>query len=147
MRLTQITPEIRKRDKLGAAIEYELELDHLGAAVGKRTASVYLSGALAVDIHDVTDQAASRVRGTMLEQLWDDLMATYERLTGEYGDVDLPDEEESGHPHSYLLWGEARGRAQGLAFAIAILVNPLHPDIEAVREEANERWKQMLSAS
>lgn len=37
-------------------------------------------------------------------------------------------------------WGETRGQAQGLAFAIAILTNPYAADVPAVKVEASARW-------
>lgn len=39
-------------------------------------------------------------------------------------------------------WGEQRGQAQGLAYAIAVLTNPYHVDVDAVRTEAVARWRQ-----
>jgi hypothetical protein len=38
-------------------------------------------------------------------------------------------------------WGELRGQAQGLAFAIAILTNPYAADVPAVKKEAMARWE------
>jgi hypothetical protein len=35
---------------------------------------------------------------------------------------------------------EAKGIARGLATAVAIMYNPLAPNVDAVREEAAERW-------
>lgn len=37
---------------------------------------------------------------------------------------------------------ELKGRAYGMAEAIALITNPYHPDIEAVRGEAMGRWEQ-----
>lgn len=39
-------------------------------------------------------------------------------------------------------WGELRGQAQGLAFAIAILTNPYAADVPAVKKEAMARWEK-----
>jgi len=38
-------------------------------------------------------------------------------------------------------WGEWRGRAQGIAYALALLTNPAKPDVEAIREKAMQRWE------
>lgn len=38
-------------------------------------------------------------------------------------------------------WGELRGKAQGLAFAIAILTNPYAANVPAVKKEAMVRWE------
>lgn len=37
-------------------------------------------------------------------------------------------------------WGELRGQAQGLAQAIAVLLNPYAPDVDAVRDQAMDRF-------
>lgn len=37
---------------------------------------------------------------------------------------------------------ETKGRAYGMAEAIALITNPYYPDIDAVRGEAMERWGQ-----
>lgn len=39
-------------------------------------------------------------------------------------------------------WGELRGQAQGLAFAIAVLTNPYAADVPAVKKEAMQRWEK-----
>lgn len=42
-------------------------------------------------------------------------------------------------------WGEERGQAQGLAFALAVLTNPYEVNVDAIREQAMERWEQANS--
>jgi hypothetical protein len=39
-------------------------------------------------------------------------------------------------------WGELRGQAQGLAFAIAVLTNPYDADVQVVKQEAKQRWEK-----
>lgn len=39
-------------------------------------------------------------------------------------------------------WGELRGQAQGLAFAIAVLTNPYAADVPTVKKEAMARWEK-----
>lgn len=39
-------------------------------------------------------------------------------------------------------WGELRGQAQGLAFAIAVATNPYAADVPAVKKEAMQRWEK-----
>lgn len=39
-------------------------------------------------------------------------------------------------------WGELRGQAQGLAFAIAVLTNPYAADVPTVKLEAKTRWEK-----
>jgi hypothetical protein len=42
----------------------------------------------------------------------------------------------------WKAWGEQRGKAQGVAYALAIILNPTAPDIEAVRAESVRRRKE-----
>lgn len=59
---------------------------------------------------------------TMLELFWEELMTVYERLmTGQEAEEDV-------------------GIAQGIAYCIAVAQNPYLPSIDAVREQAAERW-------
>lgn len=37
-------------------------------------------------------------------------------------------------------WGELRGQAQGVAYAIALVTNPYAADVPAVKAEAKARW-------
>lgn len=60
---------------------------------------------------------------TILDLLWQEMMAVYERLmTGQAAEHDV-------------------GIAQGIAYAIAVMQNPYLPSIDAVREQAAERWE------
>lgn len=63
---------------------------------------------------------------TILEGLWEELMAIMERLmTGQ-------DAEDGKDP----------GRAEGVAYAIAVMQNPYRPSVDSVREQAMERWEE-----
>lgn len=42
----------------------------------------------------------------------------------------------------WQAYGEERGQAQGLAYAIAVLTNPYHVDVDNIRLEAMKRWQQ-----
>lgn len=62
---------------------------------------------------------------TLLELMWEELMAVYERLmTGQAAED-----------------GRDPGRAEGLALAIAVVQNPYLPNLDNVREQAQERWE------
>lgn len=79
---------------------------------------------------------------SLLEILWEELDAVMERLMTD----EKPDFRGSGVPYEerYELiraWGEERGQAQGLAYAIAVLTNPYAPSVPAIRQEAVARWK------
>lgn len=61
---------------------------------------------------------------SILEMLWEELDSIVERLMG---------------------GGEAEGdvgRAQGVAYAIAVIENPYHVDMERIRAEAMQRWEE-----
>ena len=62
---------------------------------------------------------------TILELMWQELMSVVDRLmTGQ--------EAEDGRDP---------GRAEGLAYAIAIMQNPYLPNWEAVRDQAVDKWE------
>jgi len=63
---------------------------------------------------------------TILELMWRELMVVVDRLMTEQ------DAEDGRDP----------GRAEGLAYAIAIMQNPYLPSWEAVRDQAMEKWEQ-----
>lgn len=141
MRLRKIGIKERRRERIGSAIRYELTLDHMGAAIGHRDASVYLGPSQVMELWDLLDVAASRERDSMADQLWADLMADYERLVGDYADLgEVGPEELDESGQELVAWGEARGRAQGLAMALAVLRNPYAPDVPNIKEEAYDRW-------
>jgi hypothetical protein len=132
---------VKDRRKRGAAVKWELTLDHMGAAIGKNTATVYLGPAQMVALAETIAVAAGDGREEMAEQLWADLLADYERLVGEYADLgEVGPEELDESGQELVAWGEARGRAQGLAMALAVLRNPYAPDIPSIKEEAYDRW-------
>ncbi len=61
---------------------------------------------------------------TILELLWEEMMAVYERLvTGQAAEHDV-------------------GIAQGIAYAIAVMQNPYQPNIDNVREQAAQKWEE-----
>ena len=62
---------------------------------------------------------------TILELLWDELDAIMDRLMSD-------GEAEDGRDP---------GRAEGVAYCIAVMQNPYLPNIDAVREQAMERWE------
>lgn len=75
----------------------------------------------------VVNAGGSQCAGkSIYEQLWEELMAIMERLmTGQ--------EAEDGRDP---------GRAEGVAHALAVFTNPYVPNIEAIREEAMDRWER-----
>lgn len=66
----------------------------------------------------------------LIEMLWDELMAIMDRLMSD-------GEAEDGRDP---------GRAEGVAYCIAVFQNPYLPNIENVRAEAMERWESAQQA-
>lgn len=81
------------------------------------------------------DMGHSAAGKSLLEKLWDQLDAVVGRLMSD-GEPD-----EGGPRDEYRRWGEDRGQAQGLAFAIATIENPYAPDVPGVKARAMERWQ------
>lgn len=52
---------------------------------------------------------------------------------------DKPHKDEPSH--NWMLYGEERGQAQGLAFALAMINNPYKPNVPETKREAVERVK------
>jgi hypothetical protein len=86
----------------------------------------------------------------LFEELWKELDTIVEHIMSEeapevadfdsgvqYQDIDTGKATEV-----CIKYGEWRGQAQGIAYALAVLINPYQPDIEAIRAEAMERWER-----
>lgn len=85
----------------------------------------------AIMMADVLRAAAVNVGGsacggqTLLELMWAELMTVVDRLMSDQPAAD----------------GRDPGRAEGIAYAIAIMQNPYRPSWEGVRDEAVNRWE------
>lgn len=74
----------------------------------------------------------------LLNELWDELDSVVYRLkTDGWEDGPLSAEDQKN-------WGIDIGRAQGIAYAIALTYDLLNPNVEWVREEAMRRWEAHL---
>lgn len=83
---------------------------------------------------------------SLLELLWDQLMETMQELMEQMAQwVEYQEENDPMHfceereNRVTTLWA-VRGNAKGLAQAIAFIINPYAPDLDAVRAEAAERY-------
>lgn len=92
---------------------------------------------------------------SVLDLLWEELDAVYDQLMEE-GEPSKESLAEELHLTSALSvartlatewygvlreWGELRGQAQGLAYAIALVTNPYACDVPAVKAEARRRYE------
>ena len=79
---------------------------------------------------------------SILEQIWEELDATMDRLRSD----GVPDPDPAMSVGAAINagkdWGEERGRAQGVAFAIAVMTNPYAPDVPKIKAEARKRWER-----
>lgn len=129
MKLRHISASERRRRKLGAAIEYELELDHLGIDFRSPTATVYLGPAQVMALQDAIVSSADVEREEVLGRLWIRLDQIVDELT-----------ELDGYGKGDQIVSGLRGEARGVALAIALLTSPRFPSLDWVREESSRRW-------
>jgi hypothetical protein len=73
--------------------------------------------------HDVRGKSLLDLLWEQLDQFVDDLQLV----------ADVADD-------STTLW-EARGRAHAAAVCVALATNPYHPQVDAIKAEAMERWE------
>lgn len=71
----------------------------------------------------------------LLEEGWKELDTIVELIMSEGEDPGMSVD-------GALRRGELRGQCQGIAYMLAVLVNPYAPDVEAIREEAMRRWEK-----
>lgn len=111
------------RDDKGVTLKvYDTPTSYTGTHALSPTEAQYAADVLRAAVADVDGKACA---GKSIRDLvWDGLMLVLDRLmTG----------QEAAD-------GKDPGRAEGMAFALAVFQNPYRPNIEAVREEAMERW-------
>lgn len=84
---------------------------------------------------------------SILEIIWEELDDVMDRLMDKGvptfpSAARTPAESWRDQAEEWQLYGEERGRAQGVAYALAVLTNPYHIDVDAIRATALERWKE-----
>lgn len=89
---------------------------------------------------------------SIIEILWEELDAIVDRLHADGepaknpGRLDTRFEADEALLSDLLddwkAWGEERGKAQGVAYALAVMINPYEPNIEAIRQRSIERRKE-----
>lgn len=79
----------------------------------------------------------------MLDDRLDDIMSgeTPESWVDDQ-DPDPQDPDPVGSAEEWENWGNLRGTAWGLAYAVAVIENPYEVSVPRVRQEAMERWKE-----
>ena len=80
---------------------------------------------------------------SLIEIYWSELDEILDRLMDEGAPQQYPEDGKSwGIAPDWQAYGEQRGQAQGVAYCIAVMTNPYTPDVDAIREEAMERWEK-----
>lgn len=88
------------------------------------------------------DMGHSAAGPSLLERLWDELDNIMGRLMAEGVPESLGDNPgDWGTAEDWQAYGEERGQAQGIAYAIALIENPYQPCMPAVKARAVERWE------
>lgn len=85
----------------------------------------------------------------LFEELWkeldtivDHIMTTDEPHVSDFNSgVQYQDIDTGEATKACVQYGEWRGQAQGVAYALAVLTNPYAPDVDKIRAEAMERWE------
>lgn len=88
----------------------------------------------------MTGIAPQHAGKSILEIIWEDLDAVYDQLVSE-GAPDLVGLSASEADAALVSYGELRGQAQGLAYAIAVIQNPYDVDVPAVKKQARQRYE------
>jgi hypothetical protein len=93
--------------------------------------------------------AVSAAGRSLLEILWEELDAVLDRLAADGKPDDVPPVPKVGNQRPLAAWrdewmayGEERGKAQSLAYAIAVITNPYKPDVPAIKRMAAVRLEE-----
>lgn len=90
-------------------------------------------------VEDPVGQTNSAAGRTLLQILWEELDRVMDVIRSE-------GKPAGSKPEDHKAWGERRGQAQGVAYAIAVITNPYAPSLPAVRkvamERADARWAE-----
>lgn len=126
--------------------------------VGKRAAKKEGSLDRSVGAPGYEKPTFSAAGKTLLEKLWEELDRCVDVIRAEgtpnrtelfeslCDGTDYESAERSAEMYAdeYRTWGERRGQAQGVAYAIAVITSPYAPNLPAIKaqsmERANARW-------
>lgn len=97
---------------------------------------------------DATVRREAHAGRSLIEILWEELDSIMDRLMDDGApepprnhNAPLSAKEAKEFCNSFAEWGEERGQAQGVAYALAIMLNPYQPNVPGVKAEAMERWE------
>jgi len=85
---------------------------------------------------DVELAGTSCAGRSILEMYWERLDCIVDILYSDWDDF----EEEGGTHSEWHDYGQLQGQCSELSYAIAIMTNPYAPDVDAIRDEAMERY-------
>lgn len=81
---------------------------------------------------------------SILEIMWEELDEIMDRLMTDGRPEDDPAIvvlDTRGLAAEWQAYGEERGQAQGVAYCLAVLINPYAVNVDNVRSTAMERWE------
>jgi len=108
----------------------------LDIQMGTHVRRIELTRAAGQDILDELNKALKPWAGKSIRETVEEQLDTVvERLLAE----GKPDSDAS--PDEYIAYGEERGQAQGLAYALAVFINPYKPSVPEAKKAALERVK------
>ena len=84
---------------------------------------------------------------SIIEIIWEDMDDVMDLLKEDPQDSSPPPPASAyaqikAYGEDMKLWGEQRGRAQGLAYALAVLTNPYAVNVDEIKKEAMKRWEE-----
>lgn len=92
--------------------------------------------------HSAAGASILELLESKLDDAMDNLMSS--QLAGK--DISTAMHQDSGgwagHNGAWQTHGELRGQAQGLALAVATMMNPYDPQVEAIKVGAYSRWQE-----
>lgn len=94
------------------------------------------------------DQPSVNAGRSIIDIIWEELDEIMDRLMMDGApeffeaiDISGVRNEGIGHTEEWQYYGEQRGQAQGVAYCLAVLLNPYDVQVDYVREQAMARWE------
>jgi hypothetical protein len=138
IRITRVDHLLRNEPE-----DKDFKVEHWPAPESQNSNVSYLTDAEAREaLFDLGERLKGPHAGrSIIEILWEELDTIVDRLHADGKPGELKALTGRQIAEQWQAYGEERGQAQGVAYALAVLINPYAPDIEAIRAESVERRK------